>query len=341
MEKALVGLEEAARHDEFLAFLFAKRPDVEGFRCTILGTFRIESLRARCLTPDVLVEMTAAKVKGRLCLFNLLLKRVKLSAKAGELTVRVIPSLGSPQRLCLRDASLRIVSSRSEGTTRIGLSSAAVAIGDENGERFKFRGIMDREAFVLEGAELDMGPGTLLVKGKVTRGEFRYFDVQLQAADLRLGRLASISDFVDGVVSGEADAKGELRSGLVDGEATLRVTDGMVKEPVLERFGELEALSLLAFGDGASGSASGIPFRSMDISLFTNAAGVTFRSLNVSGEGYTLAGTGFVSLAGGLSFLLRGQVRDQAATSITVGGDIFSPQVSWMPISGSSEGGLR
>ena len=66
--------------------------------------------------------------------------------------------------------------------------------------------------------------------------------------------------------------------------------------------------------------------------MVVNAAGVTIRSLELSGEDYGVSGTGFASMGGKLSFLLRGEFPGGRAANIMIEGSVFSPKVSWVPL---------
>lgn len=308
------------------------RPEVEGFSCTILGTFRAEKIRASNSTSWVRLGVAAEKVKGRVSLFPLLRKRVELAARAEELHARLTSSVGSESEAFLSGVSLRVRENSGERETRTKLAARSAVIDDVEGGKLEVEAVDCDDAFVLEGASWDLAPGLLSVRSETRANDGGHFSVAVEVEGIELERIPAVADFVEGTISGRAEVRGGVASGLGEASISFVVEDGIVKGDVVEDSEELKSLRELALGNERGRLAEGLPFEKLDVSLVVNAAGVTIRSLELCGEDYRVSGTGFASMGGKLSFLLRGEFPGGRAANITIEGSVFSPKVSWVPL---------
>ena len=308
------------------------RPEVEGFSCTILGTFRAEKIRASNSTSWVRLGVEAEKVKGRVSFLPLLRKRVELAARAEELHARLTSSVGSESEAFLSGVSLRVRENSGARETRTKLAARSAVIDDVEGGKLEVEAVDCDDAFVLEGASWDLAPGLLSVRSERRANDGGHFSVAVEVEGVELGRIPAVADFVEGTISGRAEVRGGVASGLGEASISFVVEDGIVKGDVVEDSEELKSLRELALGNERGRLAEGLPFEKLDVSLAVNAAGVTIRSLELSGEDYRVSGTGFASMGGKLSFLLRGEFPRGRAANITIEGSVFSPKVSWVPL---------
>lgn len=308
------------------------RPEVEGFSCTILGTFRAEKIRASNSTSWVRLGVEAERVKGRVSLFPLLRKRVELAARAEELHARLTSSVGSESEAFLSGVSLRVRENSGERETRTKLAARSAVIDDVEGGKLEVEAVDCDDAFVLEGASWDLAPGLLSVRSETRANDGGHFSVAVEVEGIELERIPAVADFVEGTISGRAEVRGGVASGLGEASISFVVEDGIVKGDVVEDSEELKSLRELALGNERGRLAEGLPFEKLDVSLVVNAAGVTIRSLELCGEDYRVRGTGFASMGGKLSFLLRGEFPGRRAANITIEGSVFSPKVSWVPL---------
>jgi hypothetical protein len=313
------------------------RPEVEGFSCTILGTFRAEKIRASNSTSWVRLGVEAERVKGRVSLLPLLWKRVEVAARAEELHAGLTSSVGSESEVFLSGVSLRVRENPGEGVTEIWLASGSAVIDEVEGGKLEVEAIDRDDGFVLEGASWDLAPGLLSVSGEIKDNDRPRFSVNVKVEGVELGRIPSVMDFVEGTLSGKGEVRGGVASGPGEASISFVVENGNVKRDVMKEFEELDILRELALGDDVGEFGEGFPFQKLDVSLVVNAAGVTIRSVELLGEGCSVTGTGFASIGGKLSFLLRGEFPRRGAANITIGGSVFSPEVSWVllePIAG-------
>jgi hypothetical protein len=308
------------------------RPEVEGFSCTILGTFRAEKIRASNSTSWVRLGVEAERVKGRVSFLPLLRKRVELAARAEELHARLTSSVGSESEAFLSGVSLRVRENSGERETRMKLAARSAVIDDVEGGQLEVEAVERDDLFVLQGASWDLAPGLLSVRSETRANDGAHFSVAVEVEGIELGRIPAVADFVEGTISGGAEVRGGVASGLGEASISFVVEDGIIKRDVVEDSEELKSLGELALGNERGRLDEGLPFQELDVSLVVNAAGVTIRSLELSGEDYRVSGTGFASMGGKLSFLLRGEFPGRRAANITIEGSVFSPKVSWVPV---------
>jgi len=308
------------------------RPEVEGFSCSILGTFRAEKIRASNSTSWVRLGVEAERVKGRVSFLPLLRKRVELTARAEELHARLTSSVGSESEAFLSGVSLRVRENPSEGVTEISLASGSAVIDEVEGGKLEVKAVDRDDLFVLEGASWDLAPGQLNVWSEPRANDDAHLCVVVEVEAIELGRIPAVADFVEGTISGRAEVRGGVASGLGEASISFVVEDGTIKRDVVEDSEELASLRELALGNERGRLAEGLLFEKLDVSSVVNGAGVTIRSLELSGEDYRVRGTGFASMGGKLSFLLRGEFPGGRAANITIEGSVFSPKVSWVPL---------
>jgi len=305
------------------------RPEVEGFRCTILGTFRADEIRAGLSTSWVRVGAAADKVRGRVSLLPLLRKRVEVGAKAGSLHGQLISLGDTDVDVLLRGVRLWARGGRGREGTWVRLESRAASVEELEGGRIRIEAVDRNGDFLLEEALWDLSPGSVRVSGEFSENSYARFSIDVEVEGLDLGRIPLARPSVDGVMSGKAEVRGGVESGWGEASISFIVEDGSIKQGALEGLGELRKLWLV---DNGREAEEGVPFEKLAASLAVNAAGVTFRSLELSGENYRVEGTGFASISGKLSMLLGGEFPGAGKGTIWVEGSIYSPEVSWIPI---------
>ena len=317
------------------------RPDVKGFGCTILGTFRAEEIRGSDSTSWVRVGVTAGRIKGRISLLPLLRGRVKLSAGAEELRVRIISYLESESEARLTGVSLHGTGGSSEAETRMRLAATSAEFDEIKGGRVEIKAVDRHDRFVVEEAYWDLAPGWLCFDGEFGRAGNPYLDAEAEVEGIDLSRIPSAQGVVEGSMSGRAEVRGGVESGWGEASISFSVKEGKLMPEALEGLGGLSEVREMALGTGEYEFDGGLPFRELSASLGANAAGVTVRSLGLLGEGYSVRGTGFVSVTGRLSFLLQGDFGEQGKGGITIEGTVSSPEVSWIPVKGVTGVGAR
>ena len=308
------------------------RPDVKGFGCTILGTFRVEEIRGSDSTSWVRIGAAAEGVRGRVSLPALLGGCVNIWAEAEELRVRVISYLDSESEALLTGVSLHAAGGSSQGETRMRLAAASAEVDEVKGGRVEIKAVDRHSKFVVEEAYWDLTPGWLRFDGEFGRAGNPYLDAQVEVEGVDLARVPPAQAVARGSVSGRAEARGGVESGWGEASISFSVKEGKLMPEALEGLEGLSEVVDMALGTGEFDG--GLPFRELSASLAANAAGVTVRSFGISGEGYSMRGTGFASITGKLSFLLRGDFGEQGKGNITIEGTISSPEVSWIPAEG-------